>query len=896
MSYLPNVDVIENEHGKEIQKICQTFKAFIVNNLKFKEKIFKSCFTYQKGEKKSQNDLILANMTALEAIKDFTVHDILWNPSDHKPISVSFELKLHKGEFGVAASNDISDESSYNRIVKPKKISSSNVNWDNYYRLIESDLPSYEAKVEQLRENKSLNTLDSVVSAISNSFYNSANVNTVQLRQAPVQCSGGIFDDINDLYVRQQAADGNSVWEELRKEAVEQIKNDVNITEHTNWSNVLKSKDTKELWNKINWKGTFSKTAESEKPNLQDLASHFSEKGQAGRESTVLCEVTGSNYVPTLDDDITIDEIKSAQKNLKEDKSSGDGWVKKMVTNLPVAVLLLLQLIYNTILKFHIFPTAWRMTVISEIFKNKGLASWAKNYRGISLVQLLAKLFDFILLGRFKKWFCPADGQTAYQEKRGSADHVFLLRCMAQHAKQFKVKLFMIAIDFDGAFDRVCRSLLVRKLCLFGAGTVFVSCLASIYMSTDNIIFRGNLHVTYKLFSGIKQGLPLSPLLFLFYINDVFDYLGQLYDHGKCNLDVLHILIHADDATIIARDRTTAIEKLKSMLDYCKLNHIICQFSKCEFLVVNGESGDNEPLPFGNETLRNVDHILLLGSHLTSIASVKKELVLHMTKRYKSVVKFYNFLRSNRIAPLKVKLKVLKACVSSLLHNCETFGNYIPKDLEPTYFKLLKSCLNVRLNTSNDNTLIETGFLPIKAVIFMRQFKFYTRFKDSIHKQSRREKMLTFLLANQTDFLHHYEQLITKYSCAQDIAKEFRAKTKEKVYELARKGKTKYCTYVEINPELSTSPLLDVIHPIAKDMIKFRLGSHYLPVETGRWSGLDHNARLCGTCGEIGDEKHVLYRCSLINRSDVELNEISRLWCQPEVYNIFKQIKDVKLV
>ena len=670
LSYAPNVDGIENDHGKEIIKICRTFKAFIVNNLKFKEKIFESTFTYQKGEKKSQNDLILANMTALQTITDFTVHDVLWNPSDHKPISVTLKLQSLKGEYGIQASHDISDESSYDNLRKAKKISSHKVNWDDYSSLIESDVLSYEHKVGQLKQQASVKTLDSVVSALSNSLYNAATVNTKKTNHLTTsQCSSGIFDDIQDMCVRQQAADGNAEWEELRKEAVELIKNDVSITEHGNWKTISDSKDSKELWNKINWNGTFSKTDESEKPDLQDLASHFSEKGQAGRDSTVLCDVTGSTYVPTLDDDISVEEIKSAQKNLKDDKSSGDGWVKKMITNAPIAILLVLQLIYNTILKFHIFPTAWRLTVISEIFKNKGLRTWAKNYRAISLVQLLAKLFDFILLGRFKRWFFPDDEQTAYQEKRGSGDHVFLLRCMAQHAKRFKKQLFMIAIDFDGAFDRVCRSLLIRKLCLFGAGTAFVACLASIYMSTDNIIFRGRAHATYKLYSGIKQGLPLSPLLFLFYINDVFEYLGKSYDHGKNKLDVLHILIHADDATILARDRATAIDKLKSMLDYCKLNHIICQFSKCEFMVVNGKNGDDEPLPFGSEWLRNVGHILLLGSHLTSIASVKEELALHMSKRYKSVIKFYNFLRSNSIAPLKVKLKVLRSWVlSSLLY------------------------------------------------------------------------------------------------------------------------------------------------------------------------------------------------------------------------------------
>ena len=40
-------------------------------------------------------------------------------------------------------------------------------------------------------------------------------------------------------------------------------------------------------------------------------------------------------------------------KNSKEDESVGDGWVKKIATNLPLLVLLVLQSIYNTILKFH---------------------------------------------------------------------------------------------------------------------------------------------------------------------------------------------------------------------------------------------------------------------------------------------------------------------------------------------------------------------------------------------------------------------------------------------------------------------------------------------------------------------------------------------------------------
>ena len=897
IKYLPNVDTIVNDCGKEILKMCRSFRCFIVNNLQFQNKIFESNFTFYKGNRKSQNDIILANMSALNAIEKFEVHNVVWNPSDHTPVSVTFKMSTIENDFSKFASADLLTERWSEKQLKPKKLFTSDIDWEKFSNLVASDFASYEDKAERLNVSKSLEDLDVLVSKFSDSVYNAAYLNSNKQQNDDEISQDNIFPTIEDLLTIQNSGEVNGgAWKKVRDEAVDHLRKDVSEKDHQNWSHALNSKDPRLLWTRINWKGDFTTKQNDEKPELNELASHFATKGQAGRGETLLCDVSGDNYVPSLDDDITTDEIIEAEE-LKEDKVSGDGWVKKMVTSLPAPLLLLLQLIFNSILKFHIFPTAWRTTVVGELFKNKGSRVTSKNYRGLSLVQLLAKLFDTVFLRRFKRWFTPADEQTAYTPERGSPDHVFLIRCMLQYAKRTKQTLFLIAIDFDGAFDRVCRSTLIKKLCLFGAGAVFTACLASIYMCTDNIIYRGDSNVKFKLYSGIKQGLPLSPLLFLFYINDIFDFFGALYDGGKKFFDVLHILIHADDATIIASSRNDAICKLKTMLIYCGLNKIIPQFTKCEFLVANGTEEDRAPLPFGDTSLDCVEHLLLLGSHLTHHASLFDEGELHMKKRFSSVVKYYNFLRSNRSAPTKVKMKVLRSCVTtSLLHNCEAFGPDIPKDLEPTYLKLLKSCFNVRSSTPNFILYIESGFLPIKFIIYLRQYKFYKRFRQSIHAKSRREKMMSLLLEQQTKFLKHYEKLVSNYASTDEILNEGLDFVKQKIRTFATNGRSKFSMYLKLNPNLETSPFLHIVHPTASDIIRFRVGSHYLPIETGRWCRKQRHERLCTSCGTIGDEEHILYHCSLISRVDLSIDDVSSLWFQPDVYELFSRIKAAKFL
>ena len=99
-----NCDQVVNDHGKEIASICCSSSCYIVSNLAIGEKQFGGDFTFVKDSRKSQNDIILADVPALSAIKKFTIHKIGWNPSDHAPISTECKMVFSIKSLGVSAS------------------------------------------------------------------------------------------------------------------------------------------------------------------------------------------------------------------------------------------------------------------------------------------------------------------------------------------------------------------------------------------------------------------------------------------------------------------------------------------------------------------------------------------------------------------------------------------------------------------------------------------------------------------------------------------------------------------------------------------------------------------------------------------------------------------------
>ena len=82
--------------------------------------------------------------------------------------------------------------------------------------------------------------------------------------------------------------------------------------------------------------------------------------------------------------------------------------------------------------------------------------------------------------------------------------------------------LYTCFVDFKKAFDSVWRNALLNKIHKIGINRQFLQILKSIYSTTTNsLIYHEFLSPKFIINVGVKQGDPLSTILFNLYINDL---------------------------------------------------------------------------------------------------------------------------------------------------------------------------------------------------------------------------------------------------------------------------------------------------------------------------------------------------------------------------------------
>ena len=151
--------------------------------------------------------------------------------------------------------------------------------------------------------------------------------------------------------------------------------------------------------------------------------------------------------------------------------------------------------------------------------------------------------------------------------------------------------------------------------------------------------------------------------------------------------------------------------------------------------------------------------------------------------------------------------------------------------------------------------------LPLPAVVKQRQYSFLYKAMNAGHLEL--EDPLIFAISLTR--LHNAKLA----RCIDNIlaTPDHMETTKRVMYQrLNVSNRSKFIVYRNINPSYSvhsvyssrSSLLIPEVYRMS--FSRLRLSSHRLRIETGRWSRIPRDRRLC-PCGQIQDEEHVLAHC-----------------------------------
>ncbi len=125
---------------------------------------------------------------------------------------------------------------------------------------------------------------------------------------------------------------------------------------------------------------------------------------------------------------------------------------------------------------------------------------------------------------------------------------------------------------------------------------ILLTALQSLYAGDQYLLQDGHKAARGEPTVGVKQGCPLSPLLFSLYINDISMIAEEVQGTvtGTEDVRVTHML-YADDMTLLAYAPDAMQTMLNRLVVYARSKHLTINTAKSEMVHFNSKRGAQDP-------------------------------------------------------------------------------------------------------------------------------------------------------------------------------------------------------------------------------------------------------------------------------------------------------------
>uniref|UniRef100_A0A803SZ68 Reverse transcriptase domain-containing protein n=1 Tax=Anolis carolinensis TaxID=28377 RepID=A0A803SZ68_ANOCA len=336
------------------------------------------------------------------------------------------------------------------------------------------------------------------------------------------------------------------------------------------------------------------------------------------------------NRVPELEthqlsSPLNLKELREAIKRCKTGKAPGlDELMMEQIKHLgPKAENWLLKF-YNQCLAHKQIPRAWRKTKIIAILKPGKDASNARNYRPISLLCHLYKVYERMLLNRLGPVIEPKliAQQAGFRPGKNCTGQILHLTEHIEEGYEKGCITGTVFVDLTAAYDTVQHRKMLHKVYHITRDFDFTKTVQTLLENRSFYVeFQGQKSRWRRQKNGLPQGSVLAPTLFNIFTNDQPQ---PPLTKSFIYADDLGLTTQAKDFETVEKQLTNALKDLSS---YYKENHLKPNPSKtqvCAFHLRNREANRKLKVTWEGQELEHCFHPKYLGVTLDRTLTYRK--------------------------------------------------------------------------------------------------------------------------------------------------------------------------------------------------------------------------------------------------------------------------------